>query len=164
MMGIDFRFAKKYAGGKILNQVIKYIEKDPEKNFLKALNLAEKVTNKEKVLEKIKALKNGFKNNTIVRPFINKFKNFSPRYKYGLVTNFFINAGLLGISYQQDMSEKLGVEVPWTILIDPTNACNLECDGCWAGKYEKEDHLKFETIDRIIREAKELGIYFFFFL
>ncbi|MFA7203961.1 MAG: radical SAM protein, partial [Candidatus Caldatribacteriota bacterium] len=34
------------------------------------------------------------------------------------------------------------------------------CTGCWAGKYKKSDSLDIDTIDRIIKEAKELGIYF----
>jgi MoaA/NifB/PqqE/SkfB family radical SAM enzyme len=50
--------------------------------------------------------------------------------------------------------------VPWTILIDPTSACNLNCIGCWAGKYKKSDSLEVDTINRIISEAKEMGIYF----
>jgi len=31
--------------------------------------------------------------------------------------------------------------------------------GCWAGEYAKHDTLEFELVDRIVREAKELGVY-----
>jgi len=43
--------------------------------------------------------------------------------------------------------------------MDPTSACNLKCIGCWAGQYDKHDSLSLETLDRIIREGKQLGIY-----
>ncbi len=56
---------------------------------------------------------------------------------------------------------KIGANIPYTILFDPTSACNLNCQGCWAGKYEKSHTLDFATIDRIVSEAKDLGIYFF---
>lgn len=38
--------------------------------------------------------------------------------------------------------------------------CNLNCKGCYAGSYSKEDGLEIEVIDRILKEAKEMGIYF----
>jgi len=59
--------------------------------------------------------------------------------------------------------KKFGFPVPWAVLIDPTSACNLKCTGCWAADYGKTSSLDFETIDRIIREFKELGTYFFIF-
>jgi len=61
---------------------------------------------------------------------------------------------------QTELSKKLGYNIPYTVLIDPTSNCNLSCKGCWAGSYEKHNILSFEEVDRIITEAKELGIYF----
>lgn len=160
-MAINFKFAKKFAAEQVLKRALNYIEKDPEKNFLKVLDLAEKIAGTDKHKKEIESLRNGFKNNETIRKYVQKFTEFAPSYKEGLVMNFFINSGLLGIPYQFEKAEELGADVPWTILIDPTSACNLNCTGCWAGKYNKSDTLDFETIDRIIEEAKDLGIYFF---
>jgi len=33
--------------------------------------------------------------------------------------------------------------------------CNLKCTGCYAESYKKEEDLEFETLDRIITEAKK---------
>ncbi len=160
-MGLNFRFAKKFAAEQILKKALDYIEKDPEKNFLKVLDLADKVAGTKKHHEKIQRLKENYKEGGPVREYVRKVNDLAPSYKEGLLVNFFINSGLLGIPYQYEKAEELGVDVPWTILIDPTSACNLNCTGCWAGKYNKSDSLDFDTIDRIIEEAKELGIYFF---
>ncbi len=160
-MAINFRFAKKFAAEQILKRAMNYIEKDPENNFLKVLDLADKIAGTERHHEHIENLKKGFKNNETIREYVRKFTEIAPSYKKGLVMNFFINSGLLGIPYQYEKAEELGVDVPWTILIDPTSGCNLNCTGCWAGKYSQSDKLDFETIDRIIQEAKDLGIYFF---
>ena len=160
-MPINFRFAKKFAAEQILQKAMNYIEKDPEKNFLKVLDMVEKIAQADRHKEHIKNIRNGFKNDNSVREYVKKFTEIAPSYKEGLVKNFFINSGLLGIPYQFEKAEELGVDVPWTILIDPTSACNLNCTGCWAGKYSKSNSLDFETIDRIIEEAKDLGIYFF---
>ncbi len=43
--------------------------------------------------------------------------------------------------------------------IDPTSACNLQCPGCWAGKYEQSDRISPERLDELMDKMKELGIY-----
>ncbi len=53
--------------------------------------------------------------------------------------------------------------IPWLILMDPTSACNLHCTGCWAAEYGNRLNLSFEEMDDVIRQGKELGIYFYMF-
>jgi MoaA/NifB/PqqE/SkfB family radical SAM enzyme len=64
---------------------------------------------------------------------------------------------------QLKMVRRHGVMVPRALLVDPTGDCNLHCTGCWAGGYGGKDSLSFETLDRIVREAEELGIKYVFF-
>ncbi len=160
-MAIDFSFAKKFAAEQVIKIALGYIEKNPEENFIKVLDLLDKVARTDRHHQQIAAIRQQYNTNPTIREYLRRLMEIAPGYKKGLIMNFFINSGLLGIPYQYKMSEKLGVGVPWAILLDPTSACNLNCTGCWAGKYNKSDTLHFETIDRIIKEAKELGIYFF---
>ena len=39
--------------------------------------------------------------------------------------------------------------------------CNLRCYGCYAGDYKKGEDLDFEIVNRVINEAKDMGIFFF---
>jgi MoaA/NifB/PqqE/SkfB family radical SAM enzyme len=48
--------------------------------------------------------------------------------------------------------------IPLNLLIDPTNACNLKCTGCWAADYDKQSELPFEKLDEILTDACKLGI------
>lgn len=48
--------------------------------------------------------------------------------------------------------------IPRDILIDPTNACNLDCIGCWAHDYDQASHLSFEKLDSLFDEAETLGV------
>lgn len=162
-MGINFNFARKFAAEQIIKQAINYLEKDPEKNLIKVLNLADKVARTEKHHQEIAGIKKAYQTNPALQQFVRKLTKTAPSYKNGMIMNFFVNAGLMGIPKQDEVMKELGVGVPWTILIDPTSACNLNCIGCWAGKYKKSDSLKVDTIDRIITEAKEMGIYFIVF-
>ena len=77
--------------------------------------------------------------------------------------NFIINASLVGSARQNEVREKEGCNVPWAILLDPTSACNLRCTGCWAAEYGHNLNLDLETIDRIIRQGKELGTYMYIY-
>jgi MoaA/NifB/PqqE/SkfB family radical SAM enzyme len=159
-MAINFNFAKKFVAEEIIKQALNYLEKDPEKNFLKVLELADKVARTENHHQEIAAIKESYKTNPAIKQYIQRLSQVAPSYKNGMIMNFFVNAGLMGIPRQFEIAKELGVSVPWTILIDPTSACNLNCIGCWAGKYKKSDSLEVDTINRIISEAKEMGIYF----
>jgi hypothetical protein len=155
-MAINFNFARKFAAEQVIKQAMNYLEKDPEKNFPKVMDLADKVARTDKHHEEIAAIKNSYQNNPAIRQFVKKLSQAAPSYKNGLIMNFFVNSALMGIPRQFELKQELGAWVPWTILIDPTSACNLSCVGCWAGKYKKSDSLDVATINRIISEAKEM--------
>jgi MoaA/NifB/PqqE/SkfB family radical SAM enzyme len=53
-----------------------------------------------------------------------------------------------------------GHSPPLLLVISPTMRCNLKCEGCYAGMYAKEDDLPEDVFDRVLTEAKEMGIYF----
>jgi MoaA/NifB/PqqE/SkfB family radical SAM enzyme len=159
-MAINFNFAKKFVSEQIIKQAMHYLEKDPEKNLIKVLDLVDKVALTQRHHEEIAAIRKGYQDNPVIQQYVRKLTQVARSYQDGMIMNFFVNAGLMGIPRQEEVARQLGVNVPWTILIDPTSACNLNCIGCWAGKYKKSDSLEVSTIDRIITEAKEMGIYF----
>ncbi len=77
--------------------------------------------------------------------------------------NFLINASMIGYPRQRALEKKLGCNIPWAILMDPTSACNLRCTGCWAAEYGNKLNMSYETLDSIICQANELGTYFFLY-
>ena len=80
-----------------------------------------------------------------------------------LAVNFFINASLIGWPKQEENRKKYNCNIPWTILLDPTSACNLHCTGCWAAEYGNKLNLTFDEIDSIIQQGKELGVYMYIY-
>lgn len=77
--------------------------------------------------------------------------------------NVIVNGSIVGYPKQQAAAKEHGCNVPWTMLIDPTSACNLKCTGCWAADYGKAMSLTYAELDRLIEEAKGLGIHVFLF-
>jgi MoaA/NifB/PqqE/SkfB family radical SAM enzyme len=85
----------------------------------------------------------------------------------GLLRTFLANVVLAkdrGIEHaKQRFAEKHGGALPPSFLvISPTSACNLRCAGCYSSSGSSPQRLEWETLDRIVTEAKELwGVRFF---
>ena len=158
----NFTYAKKFVGEKVLQQTLNYLAKNPEKNIPRLASLLKQIAISREHKEKIEALLQSYNQNSNTRKYINRIlTENNPYVRQKIVINYVINNSLIGVPRRKQKIEELGVNIPFTILIDPTSACNLRCEGCWAGAQTKHDTLSFELLDRILTEAKELGIYWF---
>ena len=157
---VNLNFAKKYVGEKILQETLNYLVKNPEQNIPKLAALLKKIAVNKNHKKIIEAILQSYNQNLNTRKYINRvLTEINPYVRQKMVTNFVINNWLIGVPQKKKKIEELGVNIPFTILIDPTSACNLRCEGCWAGAQMKHDTLSYELLDRILTEAKELGIY-----
>lgn len=145
------------------DQVFKYINKDRQKNTVKLLNLAEKITGNtypQFVWDNAREML-GDPDAKWTKVVYKAFDDLHPNIIKKHVLNLGYEAGLTGMKKVNANREKYNCNVPWVILMDPTSACNLECVGCWAAEYGHQLQLSNELLDRVITEAKELGIHFF---
>jgi len=150
-----------------LTKAFEYIEKDPEKNLPKIMDLVDQFAGDGP---------NSFPSQrALIRQIINDPDNNMHQLIHNVLQetdtgvlkatfrNFFLNAALLGWPKQEALREQLGCNIPWAILLDPTSACNLHCAGCWAAEYGNRLNLTLEEMDSIIRQGKELGVYFYIY-
>ena len=84
-----------------------------------------------------------------------------PQYLGKVMLNLGYEAFLNGTRTIRKKREKYGCNIPWLIIFDPTDACNMHCKGCWSGTYGHKDILDFDTMDKIVSEGKELGVYLY---
>ncbi len=154
--------AQSYLGEKLLEQSIKYVARDPMNNLPRLLDIADKVAKEAHHKQNISNVRRVLKDKEgNWHKYAERLLNQThPNIRERLAVNFFLNASLLGIPRQNEVSSRLGVSVPFTILIDPTERCNLKCTGCWAGDYPREAELDIDVLDRVLTEAEALGIYF----
>ena len=79
---------------------------------------------------------------------------------FDALVNVFIGKMLLGkdAKPKKKFQEEMGYEPPLFVLLCPTQRCNLKCIGCYtaSGRGEWGDTLRYEVVDRIVREVKEL--------
>ncbi|MCC8182385.1 MAG: radical SAM protein [Clostridiales bacterium] len=145
-----------------LEQAIAYLQKDPETNMKKLIDVGDKVA--EGMFPRQRnAIREAVYNpdNPYHQYILRLIKDTDEDVLKTVVTNFFINVNLKGWPLQDEMRKKYNCNIPWAILLDPTSACNLHCTGCWAAEYGNRLNLSYDEIDSIICQGKELGVYMY---
>lgn len=146
-----------------LKQVLGYLRKDPEQNLGKIMQWLRKFDTKHLYDSQYDLIESylGDPDNNWVRLMSNIVNNVNPHIVETVFSNFLLNASIKGWSESREIAAKCGHEIPFTILIDPTTACNKKCIGCWAADYNKALNLSYDELDRVFTQGKELGIYFY---
>lgn len=146
-----------------INQALKYLEKDPETNIPKLMAMVDKFSPKDWYATQRSAIRKIIEDRGNWYQLLLRLYELDPEVRKTIFQNFIFNASLEGGALQKQLAEKHGCNIPWAILLDPTSACNLRCTGCWAAEYGHQLNLSLEKIDDIIRQGKELGIYFYIY-
>ncbi|HCC00897.1 MAG TPA: radical SAM protein [Ruminococcaceae bacterium] len=159
--------AKKQAMSLVVKEAIKYLEHEPEKHFDQLIKLARLLVKGrdpfyQNIINQFDEMWHNEKS-PWRQYLINYLTKMNPNQRKKFAVNFLVNASIVGFSEQQKLAKKLDCNIPWTILMDPTSACNLKCTGCWAAEYGKKNNLTFEELDNIIEQGKKLSIYFYVF-
>lgn len=150
--------AKKLAAEVALDKAIKYVSKNPEQNLITIMKFLEKLASLPEHKKMVAVVKDKFENNPAIMEQTKRVAS-NPRMLNNLINSWILKGTFWGRPRRDKVASELGVMVPAALLIDPTSGCNLSCEGCWAGEYNKSDHLDAELFSRIISEAKELGIH-----
>ena len=128
-------------------------------NLIRLTYLAERIPQKDTYRKKIAWIRELFKKDhpslKIARRIISEA---NPKQREKIV-HFLVNQFLEGTNRRKAFESQTGYYPPRAMLISPTMRCNLSCYGCYAGSYSKENELEKEEIDRILREAEEMGIH-----
>ncbi len=86
----------------------------------------------------------------------------NPTYAKKFLLNLGYEAFFRGTKTIRANREKYNCNIPWLILFDPTDACNMHCVGCWSGTYRHKNSMSYEDMDKIVTQGKELGTYLYF--
>lgn len=146
-----------------LKQVLGYLKKDPENNLPKIMGWLRKFDTEKIYVDQYDIIDEYLKDpeNNWTKLMSNIINNVHPNIVQTVFTNFLLNASIRGWTEIQRNKDKYGHEIPFTILVDPTTACNKHCIGCWAADYNKSLNLSYDQLDKLFTEGKELGIYFY---
>ncbi|MFT9076013.1 radical SAM protein [Ethanoligenens sp.] len=157
--------AKQILSTLVLNEIYKYVDKDPMKNLNKMINWAEKVMTKTSYASMVGMFREIAEdpNSNWYKLIERYFSELNKNTQKSFLTNFIVNAGIVGNTIIDKSKAKYDCNVPWAILMDPTTACNLKCTGCWAAEYANSISMTYEQLASVIEQGKKLGIYMYLF-
>ena len=136
---------------------------DRTATYLKLVDAAEHFYGNKARKEKLDAVRKAIQDpdNRWFR-FINRVVDESdPNVIKTMLLNLGYESFFRGTKLIRENREKYNCNIPWLILFDPTNACNMHCAGCWSGTYGHKSNLSFEDMDKIITQGKELGAHLY---
>ena len=146
-----------------VSQALNYIEGNPEENIPKLMELVDQYTPEGWYEGQRNAFRRVINEKNNWYDLILKVYDLDPGVRRAFFQNFLFNSALKGSAIQKEVKERENCNVPWAILLDPTSACNLHCTGCWAAEYGNRLNLSLETMDSIIRQGKEMGVYMYIY-
>lgn len=157
---------ERQAVGAMVDNLLKNLDKDVNKRsdtYVKMVDMAAKFWGDGASREKLDAVRKVVQDPTNRwMQFINRvLDETDPHVARTMILNLGYEAFFRGTKMIRANREKYGCNIPWLILFDPTNACNMHCAGCWSGTYGHKSHLSFEDMDKIVTEGKELGVYLY---
>jgi Predicted Fe-S oxidoreductases len=145
-----------------LTLAFKKVGKNDNDGYVDIVNLFQKVLGKAWPDEAYDHMRTAFGKDGKYTQYFNRIAaTVDQEYLKKLFMSMVYEGMICGYRNTQKTGKKLGVKIPWTILFDPTSACNLHCTGCWASEYSRQLNLSNDDMDKLVTEAKELGIHFF---
>jgi MoaA/NifB/PqqE/SkfB family radical SAM enzyme len=157
-MNYSGRF-KKISLIKFTTLALSLISNGSKENFIRLTRLAEKIPKKISYREKIGWIRNLFESGHPSLEIARRLTRESNPRQREKVIHFLIDQFLEGTNQRKAFELRTGFYPPRALLISPTMRCNLNCFGCYAGSYSKEEELETAEIHRILREAEEMGIH-----
>lgn len=147
----------------VLKQMLSYLRKNPEEHLGSIISLLRKVDTSDLYKSQFDLVEGYLKekDNNWLELMTKLCKEVNPHILETIFSNFLLNASIKGWEEILRSKEKYGYDIPFTILLDPTTACNKKCIGCWAADYNKALSLTNEELDGIFLQGKALGIYFY---
>ncbi len=147
-----------------LDGIFNYIDKNPEEGYGKILDFAEKLIGDHLFpKENFRKMKAGAAdpNNIYTRLANGMLRDVDRSVLKHMLLTLGIEAGYFGTREVRANREKYNCNIPWTILFDPTSACNLKCKGCWAAEYGHRQSLTLDEMRSIITQGRALGTHMY---
>jgi MoaA/NifB/PqqE/SkfB family radical SAM enzyme len=127
----------------------------------KLLRWATKVLPNQDIRNQAERLHHGLSSSEASSEMVRGFFDLAQSQRQRFIEDFLVNWGVVGGERRYEILEEDGWFPPAFAVISPTMRCNLRCEGCYAFEYRRAGELSTEEFDSVIRQCKELGIYFY---
>jgi MoaA/NifB/PqqE/SkfB family radical SAM enzyme len=157
---------KNYTERQAASLMIDLLSVASHENFIRLTYLAEKVVHNKDSRASIHAIRDALmegEDSVASQIFKRVMSQLDGVLLRKVAKTLFIQGILESANKRDAFQNKYGFRPPFTMVISPTMRCNLRCKGCYAGLYPQKEGLELSLLDRIMNEAKEIGIHFIAF-
>ncbi len=144
---------------KFTTLALSLLSSSSKENLVRLTRLAEKIPQKDSYREKIGWIRELFKADHPSLEIAGRILRESNLKQREKIVHLLIDQFLEGTNRRKHFASRTGYYPPRAMLISPTMRCNLNCYGCYAGDYSRQEELETEEIHRILNEAEEMGIH-----
>ena len=139
---------ERVAAGAVLDKLLKYVDKDPQGNLLKLVDVGEKLLGGTFPKHYIDAFRKGISDgdNVYYEMAMNILKDVDRDVIKKMLLAMGLGAGVKGTKAVRKNREKYKCNIPFQILIDPTSACNCKTIVCINSHTYRWNHCIFSTI------------------
>lgn len=157
--------AERLAADAVLGRLLKYIDKDPQKNMLRLLNISERLLGGTFPKKYLDAIRQGIEkgDNVYYQLALNILSDVDRGMLKKLLLSMGLGAGIKGTKAVRANRDVYKCNIPFLILMDPTSACNCKCKGCWAAEYGHKNSLTYEEMASVVSQGRELGTHLYMF-
>ena len=146
---------KKIPQSLLISQVVRILPFISKKNIIRILSIYEKFATGQ-AKDVISVIKKTFSESKAGDLIVRSAKLINAKARKSIALTLIADGFIQREKKRNEIAKQCGL-TPFTVLISPTMRCNLRCIGCYAGNYSQDDGLPFETVDRVVTEAKEMG-------
>ncbi len=156
---------QRFFAGIALNNIYRYVKKNPSKNITRIINIGEKLLGDTFPKKNLDAFRNAVNDpDNVWYKFAQSIINdCDPEYVKKFILAFALGAGVNGTKAVRENRGKYKCNIPFLILLDPTSACNMNCKGCWSAEYGHKSNLTLDEMRSIVDQGTRLGTHVYMF-
>ena len=146
-----------------VSKALDYLEKDPDANLPRLMEWVDKYAG-----ERLPASYRELFHRAMTDPENNWYRlirsmytDIDSRVLKKIFENFIIHGGLLEWPGRNAAGELNQENAPWSVIIDPSFPCTMDCAGCGASIYGVRPSLEFDSMDEAIETRKARGCHVF---
>ena len=146
-----------------ITRALDYLERDPDANLPRLMEWVDKYT-EERLSPAYRELFHKAMTdpeNNWHRLIKSMYTDIDNRVLKKIFENFVIHGGLLEWPERSAAGKLNQEDAPWSVLIDPSFPCSMDCAGCGASIYGVRPSLEFDSMDEAVERRKAQGCHLF---
>ena len=146
-----------------ITRALDYLERDPDANLPRLMEWVDKYT-EERLSQAYRELFHKAMTdpeNNWHRLIKSMYTDIDNRVLKKIFENFVIHGGLLEWPERSAAGKLNQEDAPWSVLIDPSFPCSMDCAGCGASIYGVRPSLEFDSMDEAVERRKAQGCHLF---